>query len=116
VWVVLEESFHRRVEALGADAGTLLLIAAAEPIGDPTSALEGGGSGRRPAPCRRRAAGSRAAARRRHGRVPSSAGPVRDVPVGIPERATCAVRRGRSRRVWTGGGGVQAHRRQPADR
>ncbi len=66
VWVVREESFHRR----------------------PTSALEGGGSGRRPAPCRRRAAGSRAAARRRHGRVPSSAGPVRDVPVGIPERAT----------------------------
>lgn len=35
VWVVLEESFHRRVEALDADAGTLLLIAAAEPLGDP---------------------------------------------------------------------------------
>jgi DNA-binding CsgD family transcriptional regulator len=35
LWVRLEESFQRRVEGLSADARMLLLIAAAEPVGDP---------------------------------------------------------------------------------
>jgi AAA ATPase domain len=35
LWVRLEESFQRRVEGLSADARMLLLIAAAEPAGDP---------------------------------------------------------------------------------
>jgi DNA-binding CsgD family transcriptional regulator len=35
LWRRLEESFQRRVEGLSADARTLLLIAAAEPVGDP---------------------------------------------------------------------------------
>jgi DNA-binding CsgD family transcriptional regulator len=35
VWVRLEESFQRRVEALSPEAQMLLLIAAAEPSGDP---------------------------------------------------------------------------------
>ncbi len=35
LWVRLEESFQRRVEGLSAGARMLLLIAAAEPVGDP---------------------------------------------------------------------------------
>ena len=35
LWVRLEESFQRRVEGLSAEARMLLLIAAAEPVGDP---------------------------------------------------------------------------------
>ena len=35
LWVQLEDSFQRRVQALDAEAGMLLLIAAAEPSGDP---------------------------------------------------------------------------------
>jgi DNA-binding CsgD family transcriptional regulator len=35
LWVRLEESFQRRVEGVSADARMLLLIAAAEPAGDP---------------------------------------------------------------------------------
>jgi AAA ATPase domain len=35
LWVRLEESFQHRVEGLSADARMLLLVAAAEPVGDP---------------------------------------------------------------------------------
>jgi DNA-binding CsgD family transcriptional regulator len=35
LWVRLEESFRRRIGELDGDASTLLLIAAAEPVGDP---------------------------------------------------------------------------------
>jgi DNA-binding CsgD family transcriptional regulator len=35
LWVRLEESFQRRVEGLSADERMLLLVAAAEPVGDP---------------------------------------------------------------------------------
>ena len=115
----IEESFVRRVETLSDDARRLLLIAAAEPVGDPLLLLRciratrdrGLGRGR----------GNRRIARARRARdLPSSAGALRRIP-NSDQRATPAgpsgpgrgdrrQRRPRSSRVASGHGRSGAQR------
>ena len=97
----IEESFVRRLEALSDDARRLLLVAAAEPVGDPLllwRAAERLGI----APRRGRGRG-RAAGDRRARDLPSSAGALR----GVPNSDQRATPRGPS----GPGGGDRPHRR-----
>ena len=85
----IEESFERRVNALPDDTRTLLLVAAAEPVGRSAAAL----AGSRPARHRRTVGGDGdgwTAVDRRAGDVPPSAGPLG----GLQGRARRAAPRG----------------------
>ena len=98
----IEESFLRRLEALPRRTRRLLLVAAAEPVGDPAlmwrAATRLGIAGT----ALDAAARQRAARRRRAGALPPSAGAVRRLPIGIgrgaAERAPGAGGRDRCRR------------------
>ena len=98
----IEESFLRRLEELPRETRLLLLVAAAEPVGDPALMWRrrDAARGRRHG-ARARGAG-RAAGCRRAGALPPSAGALRRLSVGVrrraPERARGAGGRDRCRR------------------
>ena len=83
----IEQSFRRRLEALPPETQRLLLVAAAEPVGDPVlvwraaSRLGIGVQAAEPAVT------DRVAGDRRAGELSSSAGPLGRVPSGVPGRA-----------------------------
>ncbi len=83
----IEESFRRRLEALPAETRRLLLLAAADPVGDPVLVLRAAervGPRRR---CRDPRGRGRPGRIRSAGEISSSAGPLGRVPVGVAARA-----------------------------
>ena len=102
----IEESFRRRVGALPRETRRLLLVAAADPSGDPAlvwrAAARLGIGADAAAPASR----GRPGRVRRPGPVPASAGPLGGLPVGVRSGAAAAHRR-------PGGGHRSAARSRP---
>ena len=86
----IEDSFRRRVDALPAQARRLLLLAAADPTGDPVLVWRAAGRLGIGTQAARTGGGGGAGRVRRPGAVPASAGPLGGLPVG--------ARRGTGRR------------------
>ena len=78
----IEESYRRRLGALPADTRLLLLVAAAEPVGDPVLVRRGGRAARDRGLGGRGRRGGRVGGDRDAGAVPASAGAFGGVPVG----------------------------------
>ena len=84
----IEESFRRRLDALPAQTRRLLQLAAADPVGDPVAGVASSRAARDPG-CRCDARGRGRPARvRRAGAVPSPAGALGGLPVGVASGAT----------------------------
>ena len=88
----IEESFRRQLEALPAETRRLLLLAAADPVGDPV--LVWRAAGRLGDPVSGGDAGGRGRAGRvrRPGAVPASAGALGGLPVGVAAGAAGGAR------------------------
>ena len=82
----IEESYRNRLGALPADTRLLLLVAAAEPVGDPVLVRRGGRAARDRGLGGGGGRGGRAGGDRDAGSVPASAGAVGGVPVGRAAR------------------------------
>ena len=116
----IEQSFRRRLARLPPDARRLLLLAAAEPLGDPALLWRSARADRDPRDGRRHGRVGRLVDPRRRGDVPASARPVGRLRLGGAGRATrgppCAGGRNRSGarpgspRLAPGAGGVGARR------
>ena len=103
----LEERYLRRVAELPEATQRLMLLAAAEPLGDADAAVAGGRATlHRPGRAGSRD-GSRAAGDRRPRSVPSPAGALSGVPSRVARRTTARARRAR------GGERSRARRRPP---
>ena len=89
----IEESFLRRLAALPADARRLLLLAAAEPVGDPLLLWRAAERLRHRAGGRAAVGGRRPARDRRARDVPASAGALGGVSIGDGRRSAAAVHR-----------------------
>ena len=100
----LEESFRRRVEAIPDHARLLLLVAAAEPVGDPVLVRR---AAERARDRYRRSPPRMAAHYRGVGDVPASACPLRGLPI-------CARRAAQERAPRSGGGDRWGRRSRPS--
>ena len=89
----IEEKFLQRLGALPHDTQRLLLLAAAEPLGDPALLLGRGPAARDRARCSGAGRAGRAARTRCAGDLPSPAGAFGDVPgrLGQPSAARSTV-------------------------
>ena len=116
----IEESFTRRLAGLPDDARRLLLVAAADPVGDPALRVAGGAAARNPGVgCGNRRSGRAVGARCPSG-LPPSTGSLGCVSGGRAEGASrCPPRPGGSHRsadrpgsprVAPGAGGIDARR------
>ena len=86
----IEESFRRRLAPLPPSTRTLLLVASAEPVGDPVPVWRAAGGARGGAGAARR--GGRPGRVRRAGAFPASARPIRGVPGRVAEERERAHR------------------------
>ena len=116
----IEQSFARRLARLPRDARRLLLLAAAEPVGDPDASVARGAAARNPGDGRARGGVGRPPDAGRCSGVPSSARALGGVRRGGPERAARgssrpggrhrSADRPRSPRLAPCAGGVHARR------